>query len=386
MQTNRSSGYYYTGSLLAALSLPVFMMYFIFMLPGSSDAKGAAFAQNPIFLIGSLLLIIAAPIATTIYYKKHQKPEVQEYINISTIRYVVAFLMIFYGFAKMGGKFFEITYFTQDSRVADVDSFSLTWFYFGKSNVQEFLIGLLEFIPAVLLLFRRTAFLGTLLLLPVSLNVMMINTFNHISGLTFPVSIFISLCNVYLLFAWKDELIAFFRKMILAKRPQLPKAVNIIRIVFKIVIIATIVYFIFGEIFSRIINRHHFMPGRNKIKGGFELAQLTVNNKAIPIPNNDSLYYKSIYLEPQSRWNCIVKYGTIEPHALTVLWNKKSDSVITFIKKNNSVTTVAVDSTTMFKGTYKEIGNKLYIKGIQYGDTINAVYNKKDLRDYNWFW
>ena len=30
--------------------------------------------------------------------------------------------------------------------------------------------------------------------------------------------------------------------------------------------------------------------------------------------------------------------------------------------------------------------NKLNVAGIQHGDTIIAVYRKKDLNDYNWFW
>lgn len=51
----------------------------------------------------------------------------------------------------------------------------LTWSFLGYSAWFQTFLGLAEFIPAVLILFRRTRLLGSLLMFPVLLNVVLIN-------------------------------------------------------------------------------------------------------------------------------------------------------------------------------------------------------------------
>jgi len=51
----------------------------------------------------------------------------------------------------------------------------LAWAFLGHSGWFQVLLGVLELVPAILLLFRRTTLLGAMLLLPLTLNVLLVN-------------------------------------------------------------------------------------------------------------------------------------------------------------------------------------------------------------------
>jgi hypothetical protein len=222
------------------------------------------------------------------------------------------------------------------------------------------------------------------------LNVLMVNTFNHVSGFTFPLSIYLSLAGVYLLWGWKDKIILFLKSITESPRVTLGTPLNIFRWAIKLWILGVIIFIFAGNfLFSLFSKPKQHYSGRNKFKGGFELSELKVNGNIVKPATGDTMHYKSIYLEPQSRWNCILDFTTtFHPHALTVKWSRTNDSIHTYLKKRNDVTQEEVDTTTEFSGTYTLSAQKdtLYINGMQYGDTINAKYFKKNLPDYNWFW
>ena len=387
MKNSKSLGYYYLGSFLSALAILFFAIYFMPILGVGDEGLGRAL-ESPIFWVIALFILIVPPIAAVIFAKKRQKLDTEDFINLFILRYVVGFMMFFYGWAKMHGKFFDITYLTQDSRVSDVGSFELTWYYFGRNNVQEFIIGLLEFIPGLLILFRRWTFIAAAIMLPVSLNVLMVNTFNHISGLTFPASIFVAAGNLYILYSYKDKIRSFLSSVEDASKPVLATGLRIPANVFKGLVLLTIgIMFFFGVYNNLFAGREKSVLYNNKFRGGFELQSLEVNHKTVIPQTGENKYYKNIYLEPQMRWNCVLTFEKeFHPRAITIKWNPKNDSVKTYLKKHNDVTLGEVDSTTAFSGTYKLANNKMYVNGIQNKDTISAIYYKKDLRDYTWFW
>src|SRR5687768_8136069 len=59
--------------------------------------------------------------------------------------------------------------------IKDADGVVLTFSYFGYSRWFSMLIGLAELIPALLLFFKRTAFLGARLLFPIMTFILLIN-------------------------------------------------------------------------------------------------------------------------------------------------------------------------------------------------------------------
>lgn len=91
------------------------------------------------------------------------------------IRYLVAFVLLVYGFAKINGSQFTILDSELDKPMGEVSGFWLTWYYFGYSQVYGMFIAALQVGGALLLTFQRTALLGACILLPVLANIILID-------------------------------------------------------------------------------------------------------------------------------------------------------------------------------------------------------------------
>ena len=93
------------------------------------------------------------------------------------LRFIVSFLIIFYGFAKLNGAQFTVLTSELDKPMGQVSGFWLTWYYFGYSSIYSNFLGLAQIVGGVLLMFRKTTLLGTCLLLPVVSNIILIDIF-----------------------------------------------------------------------------------------------------------------------------------------------------------------------------------------------------------------
>lgn len=91
-------------------------------------------------------------------------------------RYLLALLMIPYAVTKiLRTQFVLLPVGIPKVPLEQVESTVLAWAFLGYSHWFQIMLGFLELIPCVLLVFRRTALAGTLLLLPMTLNVFLIN-------------------------------------------------------------------------------------------------------------------------------------------------------------------------------------------------------------------
>jgi hypothetical protein len=94
-------------------------------------------------------------------------------------RWIAAVLLILYACAKLTGSQFA----PLDSQIArpmrDVSGYWLTWYYFSYSATYGTIIGLIQLAGGVLLAFRRTALLAALMLVPVVVNILLIDIFFH---------------------------------------------------------------------------------------------------------------------------------------------------------------------------------------------------------------
>jgi hypothetical protein len=95
---------------------------------------------------------------------------------LGIIRYFLGLIMIAYGISKiLRAQIVVIPTSMWQRPLEYVSGKSLAWAFLGYSGWFQTLLGLLEFFPGILLLFRRTTLAGSLLLLPVTLNVYLIN-------------------------------------------------------------------------------------------------------------------------------------------------------------------------------------------------------------------
>ncbi len=372
------------GSFLAGLGLLLFLLYTSFVVFFVGDEGLLAIVQSPITWAFTILVLFVMPFALFVVFKRRGALPVLDAINASWVAAVIAFLMFYYGHAKIIRKFFDITYLTQDTNVSLVPSFDLAWYFFGRSNAQELLIGLMELVPALMLFFRRTRLLGALLMLPVAGNVLFTNVFNKISGLTFWVAPFAFFGLLFILAPHVRQLVNMALQLV-PPRPVLSKRWGLLRTGVKYtVVLAAAIPFFTSLYFAFFGSSNH---SSNRFLGGFELASLRVNGDVIDPSTDSTHYYKSIFLEPQMRWNSASFDRDNASNAyLTVDWKSGSDSVITFLQRDRSVESPEVDPLSRFDGIYKLNGNELLVSGTQYGDTIMAVYQKKPLKDYTWFW
>lgn len=98
-------------------------------------------------------------------------------------RYFVAYMMVFYGFAKVFHLQFVSFPSDLDTPLGELAGQALVWGFFGRSDEYRLFIAAAEIAGGALLLFRRTTPLGALLLFAMLGNIVLINIFYEIGAL-----------------------------------------------------------------------------------------------------------------------------------------------------------------------------------------------------------
>ncbi len=98
-----------------------------------------------------------------------------------TCRLYVFFFLNFYGIGKIiGGQFYTAARIPDEIAIMPiglVPDFDLAWTFMGRSFGYILFIGLAEIIGACLLLFNKTKLIGTLILTPIMVNVIVFDIF-----------------------------------------------------------------------------------------------------------------------------------------------------------------------------------------------------------------
>jgi len=125
------------------------------------------------------------------------------YIGIA--RYLLATDMFFYAISKiLRTQFVLIPFSSLQMPLERLNGRNLAWAFLGYSPWFQVLLGVLELIPSILLLFRRTTLLGGILMLPMVLNVFLINHALDLWDGTKTISLQLLIINLIVLaFEWK---------------------------------------------------------------------------------------------------------------------------------------------------------------------------------------
>ncbi|MFD0749489.1 hypothetical protein ACFQZS_05000 [Mucilaginibacter calamicampi] len=161
------------------------------------------------------IIVIAAAIILLIAWNYHADNEDFPYAVlhawlVGVIRYSVAYTVATYGFAKILKTQFAVMYSRNDTPVGSLSGFELTWNYFGYSYKLAIILAVLQIGGAILLLFRRTTLLGLFVLMPVMLNIVLINAFYSIAVGAFLVSVILTAALTYLLVLNREPIIRLF--------------------------------------------------------------------------------------------------------------------------------------------------------------------------------
>jgi hypothetical protein len=158
----------------------------------SSDSLGL-YLLIPILFMVSFLLAICFDLARISNLNK----EKFIYIIRNIATYYLAWILLKYGFDKV----FKCQFYLPEpnilyTRVGDLDKDILFWSTMGSSRSYSIFMGLLEIIPGILLLFRKTRNLGILIAIGVFIQVVAVNYSFDISVKLF--SSFLLLISLFL--------------------------------------------------------------------------------------------------------------------------------------------------------------------------------------------
>lgn len=198
----------YNAMLLFPLSI---------MLPGNSDLIIIFRAANIPILIGGAAFVILYPVW---WQRKENKGTINTVRCHAWLRGIIRYWLVLgicnYGFAKILGTQFGHMYAREYSLAKDLSGLDLTWFYFGKYYPFAVIIGLLQVGGATLLLFRRTVFMGIIILLPIMVNIVLIDIFYDIYWDALMNALLFTAGLLYLLLLYRKALVALFLQSLTA--------------------------------------------------------------------------------------------------------------------------------------------------------------------------
>ncbi|TKK90815.1 hypothetical protein FDA94_03355 [Herbidospora galbida] len=131
-------------------------------------------------------------------------------IAYSICRWIVALILLQYGFAKLFGAQFTVLDSELDKPMGEVSGFWLTWYYFGYSPFFGTLFALLQIGLGLALAFPRTALLGAAGAAPLLAGISVVNLSYQIAVDALVVSLIGAGCATYVLWKHRRELAAVF--------------------------------------------------------------------------------------------------------------------------------------------------------------------------------
>jgi hypothetical protein len=192
-------------------------------------------------------------------------------------RYWLACAICCYGFAKILGMQFrgadEII--LRDSLLGDVSGNYLTWYYFNFSHPFMLIIGYLQIAGSLLLLFRRTTLAGIFVLLPVMVNIVMIDLFYGVPRTPTILAVVFTAALIYLLLLHSRQLaILFFKTVYPAPNVGKPR----LKIVLRIAVVA----FAFMSIYHEVLKyKDKPQPVTTALAGKWKVEPSFIGGKAI---------------------------------------------------------------------------------------------------------
>lgn len=247
--------------------------------------------------MSSLISGIVFSIGLSFYWHYKEKNNLIDskkyYTWLTTIlRYWLAFYIATFGFEKLFNVNFAFSYHIEDSLVNTLSGQELTWKYYGYSYSLTVIIGLFQIIGSILLLFRRTTLLGVITLLPVQLNILLINIFYGIGPLTTFISIIMVLGLSYLSLERKKDIIVFFSSY-KSKLPSIGN--NTLRNLVRSLCI--LIPFVFVFYYSYDVKKPQ------KYFGKWKVEKMTRNGEIVSEKawEKDTLAWKLLYFEERGK-------------------------------------------------------------------------------------
>jgi hypothetical protein len=253
--------------------------------PATSDSA-AQFVQAFLLLMFALLL--------GFILKKQQrfsKEQVQQFLHTGAA-YILSLFLLKYGVDKL----FQFQFYAPEPNtlftpLGELSKDILFWSSMGTSSTYNTFMGLIEVVPALLLLHHRTRLLGGLIALGVLINVLMINIGFDITVKL--LSMYLVILSLYIVSPFLRSLFSFFLNDHLIEKPQLrlsikPKIRMIVKAVVVILLFTEVLftYFKIGSFNGREMEKiEHYgsyvvsMEDSPNIRGFRDIKRIHIHSK-----------------------------------------------------------------------------------------------------------
>ena len=188
------------------------VLYPAIIIPALSHFQPTLFFFNQLLAIFCLLFAFIYPF---LWRRQEIKGKADSALRhawfTGIIRYWLAVEIFNYGFAKILGSQFDPSYYRSESLWNTLSGPDLTWNYFSYSYAMSVILAGIQIAGSALLLFRRTTLLGVILLLPVMVNIVLIDIFYSLPGGALLNAILFTLGLSYLLLLQWGAVKEFFK-------------------------------------------------------------------------------------------------------------------------------------------------------------------------------
>lgn len=302
---------------------------------------------------------------------------------ITIIRYHVALTLILYGLSKvLVLQFGQLDLLTLENKIGSMTGMQFLWKFMSYSEFYTQVTGYIEVIGGLLLLFRRTTFLGAMISLVAMANVVIIDIGYDVSVKMF--AIHLLLMVIVLLGYNAQRIIQFFvlnQTMIQSVKYQslIPVKYKKVQYILKA---AIILYFVISQFNfqNKRLDRRQATNEAPSLSSVYFVKNQTINGTNVDARENafsESAKWESIFINGSSYLkNSMViqnvkgnrRYFTTETDTL-----KKTILFYPLRGKKEEVSTF----------TYEEFeDNKVRFEGIYDGDTISVMTQSKAMEDY----
>ncbi len=154
--------------------------------------------------------------------------------------YVCVFLSIYALGKLMGGQFYTPTSIPDsvaETAIGAASNFDLAWSFMGRSYGYILFIGISQLIGAVLLLHNRTKLLGTVILIPIMVNIIVFDVFFLDKyGALASAGLYFSMLLGILLLNWKNVEQAFLSLIKTMSAPKVPSGQLVLRFILSLIL------------------------------------------------------------------------------------------------------------------------------------------------------
>ncbi len=345
---------------LAATALLNLLLFPLEFMPFSFFEKyGQYFEYLLIGIIGVALL--GSLLYVWIWHQRERAGDIDSGLRHAwmqgIIRYWLALSISSYGFAKILKTQFQTADYVLDMPLSSVDGMGLTWYYFGYSYPLAVIIALFQIGGSILLLYRRTTLLGAMILLPVMVNIVLINVFYKISSGAFYNSVIFSLALVFLLLLHVKRLKVIFWDLV-DQFPAIPSGRSWVKHSLRVLPIAVAFFSL-----KALIIMH---PYDQTLKGTWQVEKLIRNGQAQPA---------TAWLTDARAWSRIYFAGyegcAFSPNPYRFIHNEGLFGSYAFDTLQNKLQVIFYSNDTLRATISRRTAKAMHLHGIMGRDTLD---------------